>query len=81
MNSEYNKLIFLAEELDARSTPAKTEELNNLLSATSAADVKPEHLSLLDGLISIMSNTGNLSPAQESSILQLLEDIRLRAAA
>ena len=81
MNSQYNKLITLAEELNAPSTPSRTAELNELLSATSAADVKREHFSLLDGLISIMSNTSNLSETHKATILQLSDGIRSRAAA
>lgn len=81
MNSQYNKLITLAEELNASSTAFRTEELNELLSATSAANVKREHFSLLDGLISIMSNTGNISETHKTTILELLEGIRSRAAA
>ena len=81
MTPQYDKLISLAEELEAPCSAARIDELNNLLSATSAADVKPEHFSLLDGLISTMSITENLSQAHEASILQLLEDIRSRAAA
>lgn len=81
MKAQYCRLISLAEELEASSSAARTQEFNDLLSATSAADVKPEHFSLLDGLISTMSITGNLSPTHESAILQLLEGIRSRAAA
>lgn len=81
MNSQYKKLIELAEELDTPSNPKKVTELNELLAGTSAADVKPEHFSMLDSIISIMSNTGNLFATHEVSILELLEGIRSRAAA
>ncbi|MGO3128308.1 MAG: hypothetical protein ACTIJY_09575 [Luteimonas sp.] len=81
MHPQYNRLIELAEELDAPSNPKKVTELNDLLAGTSATDVNPEHFSLLDALISIMSNTGNLSPTYEYSILELLEGIRSRTAA
>lgn len=81
MNSNYNRLIRLAEDLYAPFNDARTIELNELLAATSAADVDPEHFSLLDSLISTISGTGNLSASHETAIIKLLEDIRSRAAA
>ncbi len=81
MNAQYSRLITLAEELDTPSSPARTDQLNDLLSAISVADVKPEHFSLLDGLISTMSITGNIAATNEDKILQLLEDIRSQGSA
>ena len=81
MEPRYCKLIELAEELDTPSTPQKVADLNELLAGTSVAEVDPDHFSLLDGLISTMSNTGNISAAHQVSILALLEGIRSRAAA
>jgi hypothetical protein len=81
MNPQYIALIKLAEELEVPFTQAGTMELSMLLAATSAKDVKQEHLSLLDNLISTMSITGNLSADHESAILTLLEGIRSRAVA
>ena len=81
MNPQYNRLIYLAEELEPPFTEKRTAELNELLATTSAADVKQEHFSLLDGLISTMSITDNIPAAHESVILELLEGIRSRAAA
>jgi hypothetical protein len=81
MNSQYYRLINLAEELDTPPTPKKIEELNELLAATDAADVKPEHLSLLDDLISIMANTGNLTETHKAAILDLSDKIRVRKLA
>lgn len=81
MNAQYSRLITLAEELDTPSSPTRTDQLNDLLSVISVAVVKPEHFSLLDGLISTMSVTGNIAPTHEAKILQLLEDIRSRGSA
>lgn len=81
MRSQYNRLIELAQELDTPSNPKKVAELSVLLAGISADEVEPQHLSLLDALISIMSNTGNLSGPNEVSVLELLEGIRSRTAA
>ena len=76
MNSRYETLILLAEELDTPSTPEKATELNVLLAELLPDDAKPEHVSLLDDLISIMSNTGNLFVEHRAAILRLQEGLR-----
>lgn len=80
MNSQYQKLIALAEETDTASTPEKVKTLNHLLSTISVSDIEPDHLALLDDLICILSNTGNLLSANEAVILQLLEEIRSKTS-
>jgi len=55
--------------------------LNELLAATDATAVKPEHFSLLDDLISIMAITGNLTEAHKTAILDLSDKIRVRKLA
>ena len=76
MKSPYNRLIFLAEELDTPSTAEKIVELNTLLASIPLGEVDQSHYSLLDGLISILWNTGNLMPAHQVRILRLQEEIR-----
>lgn len=78
MNMLYNRLIFLAEELDTPFSPKRIAELNVLLAGTSIAEVKPEHISLLDDLVSIISNTGNLLTEHAPAVFKLQDDLRSR---
>ncbi len=76
MMSGYERLIELAIETDTPSTPEKIRELNVLLSSQSVESINEEHLSLLDDLISILSNTNNLFTEYRDSIIALQDAIR-----
>lgn len=79
VNSRYGRLIILAEEINTPSTPEKMAELNELLAELSPNDINSEHLSLLDYLISIISNTGNLFVERQAAILKLQNAIRSKS--
>lgn len=76
MRSDYERLIELAAETDTPSTPEKIRELNVLLSQQSIDSIKKEHSSLLDDLISILSNTNNLCVESRAAIIALQDAIR-----
>jgi hypothetical protein len=76
MKSDYERLIELAAETDTPSTPEKIKELNVLLSQQSIDSIEKEHSSLLDDLISILSNTNNLCVESRESIIALQDAIR-----
>ncbi|MBE4583247.1 hypothetical protein BOO34_18430 [Vibrio navarrensis] len=76
--SNYERLIFLANENNTRSTAEKISELNQLLFNQKVDEIKDDDLQIIDDLISILSNTGNLFPEKHKSIINLQENIRSR---
>lgn len=74
--SNYERLLFLAEEADTQSTPQKISELNELLSIQDIDGITDSDLTILDDLISILCNTDNLFTEKRESITNLQEAIR-----
>jgi len=78
MTPSYKKLVSLASEVDAASTPEKIDEINTLLSSQKITYVEDQHLSLVDDLICILKNTDNIDPVNHDAIIRLQEVIRHR---
>jgi len=78
MRSSYRKLLSLASEVNVASTPEKIEELNSLLSSQEVDHIEDQHLPLMDDLICILSNTGNINPVNHDAITAVQELIRDR---
>lgn len=76
--TNYERLIFLAREIEMESTPQKILELNRLLSDQDFNEVKDGDLQILYELISILSNTDNLLAENMESIVNLQDKIRSR---
>lgn len=74
----YERLIYLAEEPDTASTQEKIKELNDLLSTQNVDSIKDKDLQVLDDLITILANTGNLYAEKHEAIINLQDDIRIR---
>ncbi len=78
MNSAYQRLMVLANETDIPSTEAKVCELNKLLEALNPSLVEVGDLRILDDLITVLHNTGNLLPETRVVLIDHQEKIRSR---
>lgn len=76
--SNYERLILLAKETDTQSTPQKISELNELLSSQDVGGINNCDIQILDDLISILINTGNLFAEKQEPVMRLQENIRSR---
>lgn len=76
MDFKYQRLIVLAEEIDTPSTAEKARELNILLSEVDKNIIDQNHYHLLDDLITILLNTGNIFDETQSNINALQSFIR-----
>lgn len=78
MSSAYQRLMVLANETDIPSTEAKVRELNKLLEALNPSLVEVGDLRILDDLITVLHNTGNLLPETRVVLIDRQEKIRSR---
>ncbi|MDO9102412.1 MAG: hypothetical protein Q7U50_09195 [Candidatus Nitrotoga sp.] len=70
--------MVLANEADIPSTEAKVRELNKLLEALNPSLVEVGDLRILDDLITVLHNTGNLLPETRVVLIDRQEKIRSR---
>jgi hypothetical protein len=78
MNSAYQRLMVLANETDTTSTEEKIRELNKLLGALDPLLIEVGDLRILDDLITVLHNTGNLLPETRVVLMERQEIIRSR---
>lgn len=78
MTSAYRRLMVLANETDTPSTDEKILELNKLLEVLDPSMVKIDDLRIVDDLVTVLHNTGNLLPETRDLLMDHQEKIRSR---
>lgn len=68
----------LANETDTPSTDEKILELNKLLEVLDPSMVKIDDLRIVDDLVTVLHNTGNLLPETRDLLMDHQEKIRSR---
>jgi len=78
VTSAYRRLMVLANETDTPSTDEKILELNKLLEVLDPSMVKIDDLRIVDDLVTVLHNTGNLLPETRDLLMDHQEKIRSR---
>lgn len=76
ISKKYHRLICLAKDLESPHTSESIRELNVILSEMPIDLIDPNDFSLIDDLICILHNTGNIEERRKEKIVQLQDSIR-----